>query len=80
MTPENYLTKSYKDEKDLYIQAIPEHRCSFTPVFYYVGVIPGAEYLASQRRLVTLLNFKLKQECYNSFFCAGEGVVSDSEV
>ena len=53
---------SWKEKKDLYLQAFLECRCSFTPMVYSAEVIPGVEALAAQRRLAPILIFKLKWE------------------
>ena len=56
MTPEKALAKAEKDKKDLYLQACLECRSNFTPLFYSVDGIPGAEALAAQKRLAALLS------------------------
>ena len=62
MTAEKALTKAEKEKKDLYLQACPEHRRTFTPMVYSADRIPGAEALATHKRLAALLNYKLKRE------------------
>ena len=62
MTPENALAKTEKEKKDLYLQACLERRRNFTTMVYSVDGIPGAEALASQKMLATLLSYKLKRE------------------
>ena len=62
MTPEKALAKAEKENKDLYLQACLKHRRTFTPMIYYADGIPGAEALASHKRLAALLSYKLKQE------------------
>ena len=62
MTPEKALAKAKKQKKDLYLHACLELRRTFTPMFYSADGIPGAEALAAQKRLATLLRYKLKRE------------------
>ena len=62
MTSEKVLSKAEKEKKDLYLQAYLERRRTFTPMLYSADVIPGAEALAAQKRLATLLSYKLKRE------------------
>ena len=62
MTPEEALAKAKKEKKDLYLQACLERRNTFTPMVYSADGIPGAEALAAQKRLATLLIYKLKWE------------------
>ena len=62
MTPEKALAKADKENKDLYLQACPECRRTFTAILYSVYGIPRAEALAAQKRLAALLHYKLKQE------------------
>ena len=62
MMPEKALAKAEYEKKDLYLQACLEHRRNFTPMVYSADVIPGAEALAAQKRLATLLSYKLKRE------------------
>ena len=62
MTPEKALAEADKKKKDLYLQPCLESRRTFTPMFYSAGGIPGAEALAAQKRLATLIRYKLKQE------------------
>ena len=62
MTPEKALAKSEKEHKGLYLQACLERRRNFTPMVYSVGGILGAEALATQKRLATLLSYKIQQE------------------
>ena len=61
MTPEKAIVKAEKEKKDLYLKACLERRTTFTLMIYYTDVIPGAEALDAQKRLVTLLRYKLKQ-------------------
>ena len=51
-----------KEKKYLYIQACLKHRRTFTPMVYSADGISGAEALAAQKILATLLIYKLKQE------------------
>ena len=67
MAPEKALAKAEKEKKDLYLQACLERRRTFTPMVYSRDGIPGAEALAAQKRLATLLSYKLKRE--NSEMC-----------
>ena len=62
MTPEKALAKADKEKTDLYLQACLERRRTFTPMVYSADRIPGAEALAVQKRLATLLRYKLKRE------------------
>ena len=62
MTPEKALAKAEKEKKDFYLQALLDHRRTFTPMVYSADGIPGAEALAAQKRLSALLRYKLKQE------------------
>ena len=62
MTPEKALVKAEKEKKDLYLQSCLERRKTFTSMVYSVDEIPGAEALATQKRLSALLSYKLKQE------------------
>ena len=62
MTPEKDLAKVEKEKKVLYFQACLEHRRTFTPKVYSTDGIPGVEDLAAQKRLATLLSYKLKRE------------------
>ena len=62
MTPEKALAKAEKEKKDLYLQACLERRQTYNPMFYSADGIPGAEALAAQKRLSTLLSYKLKRE------------------
>ena len=62
LTPEKVLSKAEKEKKDLCLQACLERRRTFTPMLYSADVIPGAEALAAQKRLATLLSYKLKRE------------------
>ena len=41
-----------------------ESRCFFTSTVYYIEGIPGAEALAAQKILATILRFNLKREYY----------------
>ena len=61
-TPEKALAKVEKENKYLYIKACLERRRNFTPMVYYADGIPGADALAAQNRLATLLSYKLKRE------------------
>ena len=62
MTPEKALAKSKKDKKHLYLQACLECRYSFNPMVYFADGIPRDDTLAAQKRLATLLRFKLNWE------------------
>ena len=62
MTPEKALAKAEKEKKDLYLQACLERRRTFTSMVYSADGIPGAEALAAQKRIATLLRYKLKRE------------------
>ena len=62
MTHKKALKKSEKEKKDLYLQACPYRRRTFTPMVYPVDGIPGVESLAPQKILATLLSYNLKQE------------------
>ena len=62
MTPEKALAKAEKEKKDLYLQACLERRRTFTPMVYSADGIPGAEALAAQKRLASLLSYKMKRE------------------
>ena len=62
MTPEKALAKAEKEKKDLYLQACLERRSTFTPMVYSADGTPGAEALVAQKRLATLLSYKLNQE------------------
>ena len=62
MTPEKYIAKSEKENKDLYLQDCLESRKTFTPMVYSADGIPGAEALAAQKRLAALLSYNLKWE------------------
>ena len=62
MTPEKSLAKSYKENKDMYLQACLERRRIFTPMVYSADGIPRSEALYTQKMLATLLSYKLKQE------------------
>ena len=61
MTPEKALAKAEKEKKDLYFQACLERRRTFTPMVYYANRIPRVEALAAQKRLATLLSYKMKR-------------------
>ena len=65
-TPEKEISKVEKDKKDLYLQGCLERRSYFTPMVYSTDGIPGLETLDTQKRLATLLSFKLKRE-YSDF-------------
>ena len=54
--------KGGEKKKDLYLQACLERRRTFTPMAYSADGISGAEALAAQKRLATLLSYKLKRE------------------
>ena len=54
------FAKAEMDKKDLYLQACLERRPYFTPMVYSPDIIPMVESLAAQKRLSTLLSFKLK--------------------
>ena len=62
MTPEKALAKAEKEKKDLYLQACLDSRSTFTPMVYSADGIPVVEALATQKKLVSLISFKLKQE------------------
>ena len=62
MTPEKALAKAEKEKKNFYLQACLERRSTFTSMVYYADGITGAEALATQKRLATLLSYKLKRE------------------
>ena len=62
MTLEKALAKADKEKKDNYLQACQYCRLTFTPMVYSANGIPGAEALDAQKRLVTLLSYKLKHE------------------
>ena len=62
MTPEKALANTEKEKKEFYLQACLERRRTFTSMVYSADGIPGAEALAAQKRLATLLSYKLKQE------------------
>ena len=62
ITPEKALVREEKEKKDFYLQACIERRITFTPMVYSAEGIPGAEALATQKRLDALLSYKLKQE------------------
>ena len=64
MTPKKDLANAEKAKKGLYLQACLEHRRSFTPMVYSMDGIPGAEALATYRRLAALLRFNMKQEYF----------------
>ena len=61
MTPEKALAKAEKENKELYLQACLERRRTFSPMVYSTNAIPGAEALAAQKILVTLLSYKLEK-------------------
>ena len=61
MTPEKDLSKAEKEKEDMYLQAYLELRRTFTPMVYSADVIPGAEALATQKRLAVLLSYNLKR-------------------
>ena len=62
MTPEMALAKVEKEKKDLNLQACLEHRRTFTPIVYSADRMPGAVALSVEKRLATLLSYKLKRE------------------
>ena len=62
MTPEKALAKTENEKKDLYLQACLDLRRTFTPMVYSADGIPRAVALAAQKRLTTLLSYKLKLE------------------
>ena len=62
ITPEKALVKAEKEKKNLYLQACLECIMTFTPIVYSADGIPGAEALATQKRLATVLSYKHKQE------------------
>ena len=62
MTSEKAIAKAEKEKKDLYLQICLDRRRTFTPMVYLADGIPGAEALASQKRLAALLSYKLKRE------------------
>ena len=62
MTPEMAIAKTEKEKKNLYLETCLGCRRTFTPMVYSADRNPGAEVLAAQRRLATLLSYKLKQE------------------
>ena len=62
MTPEKAPAKAEKEKKDLYLQAFLGIRRTFTTMFYSADGIPGAEAIAAQKRLASLLSYKLKRE------------------
>ena len=51
MTPEKAIAKAEKENKYLYLQDCLGSRRNFTPMFYSANGIPGAEALASQKRI-----------------------------
>ena len=61
MTTEKDIAKEEKENKYLYIQACLERRRTFTNMVYAADIIPGAEALAAQKILATLLRYKLKK-------------------
>ena len=68
MTPEKALAKAEREKKNLYLQACLERRRNFTHMVYSVYGIPGSEALVTQKRLATLLSYKLKRE-YSDMCC-----------
>ena len=62
MTPEKALAKAEKEKKHLYLKACLELRRTFTPMVYSAEGIAGEEALAAQKRLATLISYKLKWE------------------
>ena len=70
MTPEMALTMAEKEQKGLYLKACLERRRTFTPMVYSADGIPGAEALATQKRLAALLSYKLSS--VDDLFCAAK--------
>ena len=62
MMPENVLAKAEMDKKGIYLQDCLECRRYFTPMVYYVYIIPGAEALDAQKILAALPSFNMKRE------------------
>ena len=62
MTLEKDLANVEKEKNYLYLQACLERRSTFTPMVYSADVIPRAEALSAQKRLATLLSYKLERE------------------
>ena len=62
MIPERIFAKTEEQNKDLYLQSCLEHRRSFMPMVYSAERIPVSEAIAAQKRLATLLSYKLKWE------------------
>ena len=62
MAPEKDLEKAEKEKKELYLKACLERRRTFNPMVNSADRIPGAEALDAQKRLATLLRYKLKRE------------------
>ena len=62
MTPEKSLAKAEKEKKDFYLQACLERIGTFVPMIYSAEKIRGAEALAAQKILATLISYKLKCE------------------
>ena len=62
MTPEKDLAKPEKGKNDLYLQTCLGRRRAFTPMVYSAYGIPIAEALAVQKRLASLLSYKLRWE------------------
>ena len=62
MTPEKDLAKAEKEKEDLYFQYCLERRRTFTAMVYSADGIYGAEALSTQKRLASLLSYKLEQE------------------
>ena len=62
MTPEKDIAKEDKEKKDLYLKDFLDRRHKFTPIVYHLERIPGAETMAAQKRLATLISYNLKRE------------------
>ena len=62
MTPEKALAKAEKEKKYFYLQACLESRRNFTRMVYSADGIPRVDSLATQKRIATLLSYKLKRE------------------
>ena len=60
--PEKTIAKAEKENKHLHLQACLECIRTFTRLVYSADIITGAEALATQKRLSTLLSHKLKRE------------------
>ena len=64
MTLEKALAKAERNKKDVYLKACLKRRRYFMPMFYSANGISGLETLSAQKRLATLLRYKLKQVYY----------------